>query len=191
MSLSPLAKKGNAKALASKPQRKSNAAPQPIIEKREFIPDPPMLPSDVEDAELTETEFDDEGTSSAVPSGNTTSELEEEDENEEYTESEDEDYEEEEEEIWEPAGKTPKAKKQMILSPSISPSPQPKGRKTTTSKVPTKNFRISKLAQDLDELNIKGNFVDNSTVKKSGGNDEEGVESDDSFDLPAVKKKKR
>ncbi|KIM48329.1 hypothetical protein M413DRAFT_440050 [Hebeloma cylindrosporum] len=191
VSLSPLAKKGKAKASVFKPPRKSSVAPQPIIEKRPFIPDPPMLPSDTEDAELTETEIDDDGITSVAPSGTTTSELEygdedeDEDEDEEYSEEEDEEYEEdsEEEEIWEPAGKTPKPKKQVILSPSVSPSPQPKKRQATTSQGSTKNPRISKLAQDMDELRISANDERND--------DEEGTGSDDSFNVPAVKKKMR
>ena len=149
-----------------------------------------MLPSDTEDAELTETEIDDE-ISSVAPSGATTSELEygdEDEEEEEYTEEEDEEY-EEEEEIWEPP--TPKPKKQVILSPSVSPSPPPK-RQATTSQNPTKNLRISKLAQDMDELNINGTTADNSVVilSKSERNDDEDV-SDGSFNLPVTKKKMR
>jgi len=192
MSLSPLAKKGKAKALASKPSRKSSVVPQPIIEKRPFISDPPMLPSDAEDAELTETEFDDDGISSVAPSGTTTSDLEDQEEDEEYTEEEEDEY--EEEEIWEPAAnKTPKLKKQVILSPSVSPSPQPKRRQATTSKAPTKYPRISKLAQDMDELNINGDSTDDSDIilSKSERNDEEGVGTGDSFNLPVTKKKMR
>lgn len=189
ISLSPLAKKGKAKALAFKPPRKSSVVPKPIIEKRPFISDPPMLPSDTEDAELTETEIDDE-ISSVAPSGATTSELEygdeDEEEDEEYTEDEDEEY-EEEEEIWEPP--TPKPKKQVILSPSVSPSPPPKRRQATTSQNSTKNLRISKLAQDMDELNINGITADDSVVilSKSERNDDE----DSSFNLPVTKKKMR
>ena len=148
-----------------------------------------MLPSDTEDAELTETEIDDE-ISSVAPSGATTSELEygdeDEEEDEEYTEDEDEEY-EEEEEIWEPP--TPKPKKQVILSPSVSPSPPPKRRQATTSQNSTKNLRISKLAQDMDELNINGITADDSVVilSKSERNDDE----DSSFNLPVTKKKMR
>lgn len=145
-----------------------------------------MLPSDTEDAELTETEIDDE-ISSVAPSGATTSELEYGDEDEEEEEEyEDEEY-EEEEEIWEPP--TPKPKKQVILSPSVSPSPPPKRRQATTSQNSTKNLRISKLAQDMDELNINGITADDSVVilSKSERNDDE----DSSFNLPVTKKKMR
>jgi len=190
MSLSPLAKKGKAKALAFKPSRKSSVVPQAIIEKRPFISDPPMLPSDTEDAELTETEIDDDEISSEAPSGTTTSDLEDQEEDEEYTEEEDE----EEEEIWEPAGnKTPKLKKQVMLSPSVSPSPQPKRQQATASKVSTKYPRISKLAQDMDELNINGISTDASDIilSKSERNDEEGVGTGGSFNLPVTKKKMR
>ena len=63
MSLSPsplAAKKKGPQIIPAQSKRKSNLPPQPIIEKRAFVPDPPMLPSDTEEAELTETEMDDE-----------------------------------------------------------------------------------------------------------------------------------
>lgn len=192
ISLSPLAKK------VPKSPKKSNVAPQPVIEKRTFVPDPPMLPSDTEDAELTETETegDDDDANSVAPSGDTASEDEEHDD-----EDEDEEYsEEEEEEMWEPpSAKTPKAKKQSLRNPS--PSPQPRASKSAVaSKEPFKS-RVSKLAKDLDELNITGQDPDDSVAiipKKKGKSrtsaDSNAVheeDNDEGFDLPVVKKKKR
>lgn len=188
ISLSPLAKK------APKSPKKSNVVPQPIIEKRTFVPDPPMLPSDTEDAELTETEGDDDDTNSVAPSGVTTSEDEEQDYDDEYSEEE-----EEEEEMWEPPSvKTPKAKKQSLRT--TSPSSQPKASKSVSSKEPSKS-RVSKLADDLDELDITGQDPDDSVAiipKKNGksrtsaySNAVYEEDGDEGFDLPVVKKKKR
>jgi len=194
LSLSPLAKKGKAKG-ASK--RKSSIAPKPIIEKVPFIPDPPMLPSDIEDAELTETECED-GTSSVAPSGTTTSELGEDDEDEEdedededeETSEEDEDFsgpDEEDEEWEEPAySKTPRAKR-VIFSPSPSPSPKAKSKaRQPVVNAPAKSSRVSKLVEDMDSLQI-------STQSQSSmaATEDTEEEEDESFDLPVVKKKKR
>ncbi|KDR84859.1 hypothetical protein GALMADRAFT_52618, partial [Galerina marginata CBS 339.88] len=191
ISLSPLAKKIN--------KRKPSVVPQPIIEKRAFIPDPPMLASDTEDAQLTETDDCDDGQiSSVAPSATTGSELNEDDE--EYS-TEDEDDEEDE---WDPpSAKTPKAKKQP--SPSVSPSPQPKGRQAGTSKISAKVPRVSKLAQDMGKLRINSRGgPDDSTVilpRKNAGklpdypdtDHDEGDDDDDELllSVPVAKKKKR
>jgi kinesin family protein 20 len=193
MSLSPLAKK------VPKSPKKSNIVPQPIIEKRTFVPDPPMLPSDTEDAELTETETegDDDGANSVAPSGVTASsddEHDDDDDDDEYSE------EEEEEEMWEPpSAKTPKANKQSMRNPG--PSFQPKASKSAVaSKDPFKS-RVSKLAEDLDELDITGQDPDDSVaiIPKEKGKSRTSADSnavreeddDEGFDLPVVKKKKR
>ncbi|KAJ7923049.1 kinesin-like protein KIF23 [Mycena leptocephala] len=99
LSLSPLAGKGS--------KWRSPAKQEIIREEREFIPDPPMLPSDTEDAELTESEPDsDDGTvesdaetGSVGASATTESEYES-----------DEDYAEEEDELALSSAKTPRAK---------------------------------------------------------------------------------
>ncbi|KAF8168235.1 P-loop containing nucleoside triphosphate hydrolase protein [Crassisporium funariophilum] len=190
MSFSPLGKKGKAKAV-SKPQRKSSVAPQPIIEKRPFIPDPPMLPSDSEDAELSETEFDEEDGESIAPSGTTASALGDEEEDEDYSTSEDD-----EEEDWEPPYS--KDHPMMQLSPSASPSPsrpQPKVRKAA----PKVNPRASELSQEMNRLNIGEGGVDDSVIilprkayrKSTEVIVEDDDDDDDEFDIPIVKKKKR
>ncbi|KAF9568516.1 kinesin-domain-containing protein [Agrocybe pediades] len=191
MSLSPLQRK------PTKGSRKSSVAPTPIIEKREFVPDPPMLPSDTEDAELT-----DDDTASVTQSGTTACEDdEEEDDNddEEY----DDDYTEQDDESdeWEPpASKTPQGKK--IVSPISSPSPVSKGRKAATaSGSSTKNPRMSKLAQEMDEMHIAAG-ASSSTFKppkKAAVNSKpvdevdraEGDDDDDELMLPAAPKKKK
>ena len=189
LSLSPLAKRGKAKG-ASK--RKSSIAPKPIIEKVPFIPDPPMLPSDIEDAELTETECED-GISSVAPSGTTTSELGEDDEDEdedEETSEEDDDFsgpDEEDEEWEEPAhSKTPRAKK-VIFSPSPSPSPKAKSKaRQPVVNAPAKSSRVSKLVEDMDSLQISA-----QSQSSMAATEDIEEEDDESFDLPVVKKKKR
>ncbi|KAJ3513053.1 hypothetical protein NLJ89_g3159 [Agrocybe chaxingu] len=225
-SLSPLAKKSKPPSTSKSP-RKSSVAPQPIIEKRQFIPDPPMLPSDTEDAEMTETECaEDEETNSIAPSGATASEPaddddEEEEEEEESTDQDDEDYSEpddEDDEEWEePAySKTPKGKKQIIISPSPSPSPKvTKAAVPSAVKGPARNVRISKLAQEMDRLGLQDAYnaddsvvilpkkayrksrpstVAASTVATSSiitADNEVDEDNSDPFELPVVKKKKR
>jgi len=186
MSLSPLAKK------PGKPSRKSSVVPTPIIEKRAFVPDPPMLPSDTEEAELTGEESDDDETASLAPSGTTACENNE-DEDEDEDEEEDEDYTEQDEDSdeWEPpSSKTPRNRK--IASPDVSPSPVAKA---------SKNRRVSKLARDLDEMHIAGQTskVPNTNQNKKSDESEmltkkDHAEDDDEEDelmLPAIPKKKK
>ncbi|KAF9481717.1 kinesin-domain-containing protein [Pholiota conissans] len=206
LSLSPLAKKALPKQDTRSP-RKSSVA-QPIIEKRKFVPDPPMLPSDTEDAEMTEREGDEDDTSSVAPSGAAASELGEDDEDELDDEEDEDEYDEEyseelededEEEIWEPpSAKTPKAKTQPLRIPS--PSPQPQTSKPAASSGSKTKSRVSKLAEDLDELNLIGQDPDDSVaiIPKKKGKAPAPTESntvddddDEEFELPVVKKKKR
>ncbi|CAA7258737.1 unnamed protein product [Cyclocybe aegerita] len=216
---SPLAKKSKLPSTSKSP-RKSSVAPQLIIEKRQFIPDPPMLPSDTEDAEMTETECtEDEETSSIAPSGATASEPAddgEEEEEEDSTDPDDEDYSEpddEDDEEWEePAySKTPKGKKRIVISPSPSPSPKvTKAAEPSTVKGPARNARVSKLVQEMDRLGLKDAYTaDNSvailpkkayrksqasTVAASSivtADDEADEDDSDPFELSVVKKKKR
>ena len=151
--MSPLAQKGTVKAV-SKYKRKSSVAPRPIIEKRPLIPDPPMLPSDTEEAELTETELDDR--ESIAPSNTTVSELSDED-----IEDEDEAYSDEnEDDDWEPPStKTPKAK-QWCSPDSVSPSAdrlQLKGRSQAPPKPSTSQHHVTKLTKHMDSLDINKN----------------------------------
>lgn len=109
-----------------------------------------MLPSDSEDAQLTETDVSDEETPSAAPSRTTASESNFDDQDEdEYT---DDDEDEEEDEWQPPSAKMSKGKRPP--SPSVSPSPS-KARQPVVSKVSSKKSRVSKLAQDMDDLDIK------------------------------------
>ena len=135
----------------SKPQRKSSVAPQAVIEKRPFIPDPPMLPSDTEDAELTETELDDQ--ESLLPSSTTESELgDEEDDDDAYSESESDEHEDDD---W--STKTPKAKQPRSII-SVSPSAkhaQLKGHSQAVPSSSTNQFREAELTQHMDNLNLE------------------------------------
>ena len=144
----------------SKAQRKSSVAPQMIIEKRPFIPDPPMLPSDKEDAELTETELDDQ--ESLLPSSATESELsDEEDDEEAYSESDPDDYEDND---W--STKTPKAKQprsNVLLSPSVEHA-QLKGHSQAIPKSSTNQIRDTKLTEYMDKLNLENGAANDSTI---------------------------
>lgn len=186
MSASPLERK------AAQNPKKPTVMPQPIIEKRTFVPDPPMLPSDTEDAQLTDTENGE--ISSAAFSHTTANETGDEDEDEEYLEDEEEEDDDDDE--WGPPSKTPKSKK--VISPSPSPSPRPKSRKPF---VPVRTPRVSKLAKDMDNLQIKspgsGGGAPSILSKKSGKGREfrQATEDDDDDDLllqpTTIKKKKR
>ena len=176
----------------SKSPRKSNVAPQAVVEKRPFIPDPPMLPSDTEDAELTESELDDQ--ESVLPSSATESELGDED-------NEDEAYSDEhEDDDW--STKTPKAKQPRSIVP-VSPSvehAQLKGHSQAVSNSSTNQFCDAKLAKYMDNLNLGDGAANDSTIflpKKAYHKSQESLNVDDNdddeeeFDLPVVKKKKR
>ena len=172
----------------SKPQRKSSIAPQVVIEKRPFIPDPPMLPSDAEDAELTETELDDQ--ESVLPSSATESELgDEEDDDEAYSESESE----HEDDDW--STKTPKAKQPRLIvsvSPSVENAQLVKGHSQAIPKSSTNQFRDAKLTEYMDKLNLENGAANDSLFFSSqkAYNESLNVDDDDE-DLPVVKKKKR
>ena len=144
----------------SKPQRKSSIAPQVVIEKRPFIPDPPMLPSDTEDAELTETELDDQ--ESILPSSTTESEIgDEEDDDEAYSESESDVYEDDD---W--PTKTPKAKQPRSIVP-VSPSVKHAQLKSHSQPVPkssTNQFRDAKLTEYMDTLKLEDGTANDSTI---------------------------
>ena len=146
----------------SKSQRKSSIAPQAVIEKRPFKPDPPMLPSDMEDAELTETELDDQ--ESVVPSSTTASELGDDDDDEAYSD-------EHEDDNW--TTKTPKAKQPRSIVPVRPPveHAQPKGHSQAVPRSSTNQIRDAKLAKYMDKLKVD--------------------DDDEEINLPVVKKKKR
>ncbi|KAF8905454.1 P-loop containing nucleoside triphosphate hydrolase protein [Gymnopilus junonius] len=170
-----------------KPSRKSSVAPRPVTEKRTFTPDPPMLPSDNEDAQLTETESE---ISSIALSATSKSELNDEDD-EDYTEDEDD---EESAEQWEPSSaKTPRAQRQNLQSFSSFTHCQ-----QAASKAASKTPRVSKLARDMHKMQIDESDSDESAiilpikdaVKVSAAAERE---EDDDFvpEVPIVKKKKR
>jgi len=177
-SLSPLAYKMK----SPMSQRRANG-PQFIVEQRPFIPDPSPLPSDIEEAQETETEDD---ASSIAPSGMAGSVCFEEDttrsDEESYTESEDE-----EEEEWEPQSKTPKAKRNFFASPSPSPKENPKASTSTLTTNP-KTPWASKLAQDMDYLHLTDSAV---ILPRRSKGQSSAVKNDDEDGDILVKKKKR
>ena len=174
-SLSPLAHKTKS---PPKSQRKS-VAPRVIVEERAFIPDPSPLPSDTEEAQETEPD-DDDDFSSVAPSTNVCSEEEStRSDAESYTESEDE-------EGWEPRSKTPKAKKNIVPSPSPSPTGKcdaEKSRAAANQRTP----RVSRLAQDMVDLHLNDSAVILPRRSKPHFN---ATDEDDDNEV-LVKKKKR
>ncbi|KAJ7169442.1 kinesin-like protein [Mycena filopes] len=183
-SVSPLAGKGG--------RFRSPAKPQEIREEREFVADPPMLPSDTEDAELTESELqsddgavESEGDEDAVSvgvSGTTGSEDEDEDESDgDYTEDEEEDE-------WAPSSaKTPKAKA----------APQRVGSPTPAPRAQAQTPRVSKLERGMGHLHLEEVDPDDSDISaaaKPFRDNQETSESEtdaSSVAPPAQKKKKR
>ena len=202
--MSLLAQRGTRQINAvSKSQRKSSAAPQPIIEKRPFVPDPPMLPSDTEEAELTEIELDDQ--ESVLPSSTTASELG--DDDEAYSDKHEDDdgaYSDEhedddgaysddhEDDDWEASKKTPKAK-QLRSTVPVSPSAdyaQLKGRLQAVPKS-SNNQRVAKLTKYMDNLDISEKDGADSTIKKIYESLNVDDDDEEEINLPVVKKKKR
>ncbi|RDB29118.1 Kinesin-like protein KIF20B [Hypsizygus marmoreus] len=191
LSMSPLARKGK--------NNRTNLMQKEIREVHKFVPDQP-LPSDNEDAELTETDQGDDK-ESVAPSGTTGSDFDEdEDEDEEYhdDDEDDDDY-----EVPQPRptksssshNKTPKAKK--TASPTISPSHRVlvKSQSAAQRPAPTNKSRVSKLAHDMDELTLSAS-ADESViilpVKKGRAPASNFVDDDESDEeVPVPKKKKR
>lgn len=146
-----------------------------------------MLPSDSEDAELTEKDDDDDGESVAVTSTTDT---------EEATEN-DSEYQEDEEEEWSPpvpsSNKTPKANRHAEYPGPSTPS------YPTLNKAQFKPSRMSQLAKDIVKMTIDKPSGDDSIVilpskkfkaqQPSAQVDEE--DGSDDVDIPVVKKKKR
>ncbi|KAI4521691.1 kinesin-domain-containing protein [Schizophyllum commune Loenen D] len=121
-------------------------------------PAPPMVPSDTEDAEFSDGEAPTEETASVQGEGDDDDDEEESAYGEEEEEEEDDDYneddetEEEEEEEWEPA-KTPKAKATALPAKSGAKGTTSTGKGKAAAKP---KGRVTKLAEDLDELSIAG-----------------------------------
>ncbi|KAJ7693605.1 P-loop containing nucleoside triphosphate hydrolase protein [Mycena rosella] len=172
LSLSPLAGKGKAQARSPAKQETPRA----------YIPDPPMLPSDSEDAELTESELESEdgaeGEGDAASVGISATTGSEAESDGEYTGTEDE-----EEEDWAPAAaKTPRAKPtpQRVASPSPASRAQP---------------RVSKLERGMSHLTLGGGGDPDDSViilpvKKFRAR-QESSEYEDQAEPGIVKKKKR
>ncbi|KAJ7456551.1 kinesin-like protein [Mycena latifolia] len=175
LSLSPLAGKGKARS----PTKQDT--PRIIREVREYIPDPPMLPSDTEDAELTESELESEDgaegdTASVGVSATTGSDAE----SDAYAEDEDDD-----EEDWAPsAGKTPRAK----------PAPQRVASPSPASRVQAPAPRVSKLERGMSDLTLDNLDPDDSViilpVKKFRAR-QISSEYEDQSEPEVAKKKKR
>lgn len=144
-----------------------------------------MLPSDTEDAELTETEPDNQ--ESLVPPSTTPSEL-----GDDYVESE-EYSDENEDDDWEPPTKTPRAKQPCSVHAIRSADHVPlRGRSLKPS---TNQPRVAKLTRYMDNLNINENSgVDHTIIlpgRRSHGSLNVDDDDEEEFDPPVVKKKKR
>ncbi|KAF9269961.1 hypothetical protein L218DRAFT_952160 [Marasmius fiardii PR-910] len=128
-----------------KPLRKTGSfAPQEVREVREFVPDPPMLPSDDEEAVTSEGET--EETASANPSDDESVDRKS------VEESQDEDEDEDDDEDWVPSLPTPRAKAAPRHS---SPSPtRPKG-SNQQSRFLTSKTRVSNLTKGIDDLKLE------------------------------------
>jgi hypothetical protein len=161
------------------PPASQRIGPQVIIEQRAFIPDPSPLPSDTEEAQETETEDD---ISSIGPFGMVESVCFEGDgtrsDEESYTDSE------EDENEWEPPNKTPKAKRNVVASPT--PSPKEKNKAKPIPATPRTPW-ASKLVQDMDYLHLDDSAV--ILPRRSKGHS--AVEDDEDDGDILVKKKKR
>jgi kinesin family protein 20 len=143
---SPLSKKSKtgSKPTANKPK---GTVTKVIREIRKFVPDEP-LPSDNEEAAMTETEQDDE--ESVAETGTTRSEIDEveDDDNSEYIEEDEDD--------WVPSAasasnrnKTPKAK---VVPRHPSPSPSPVRGKGAQQKMLAERNHLFKLKKQMDNL---------------------------------------
>jgi kinesin family protein 20 len=151
--------------------------PGVIREVRKYVPDPPMLPSDTEDAELTESEDGTVDTNSVGVSAATGSE-----------EEEDDDEDEDEEEDWLPsAAKTPRAK--PAPQRLASPSPAPRLNTQDAAKP-----RISKLARGMSHLTLSVADPDDSVIivpAFRARQESSEYEDQEEPGTTAIKKKKR
>ncbi|KAJ7630551.1 kinesin-like protein [Roridomyces roridus] len=137
-----------------------------IREVRPHIPDPPMLPSDTEDAELTESESetveesDSEAETDSVRTGASSAAASEDEADEDYVEEE-----------WPAsAAKTPRAKTRLG-------SPTPRMQLATP--------RVSKLERGMDHLTLDDSEADGSVARQDHENNQAGS------GVAVVKKKKR
>ncbi|KAG7098944.1 hypothetical protein E1B28_000834 [Marasmius oreades] len=119
---------------AKHPQRIRSLASQEIREIRKFVPDPPMLPSDNEEAVTSDGETED--TSSVNPSDDELVDRDSADESEEDAEEDDE---------WVPSLPTPRAK--VVPRHSSSSPTRPKGNNQQT--------RVSNLTKGLNDLMLE------------------------------------
>ncbi|KAJ6626900.1 P-loop containing nucleoside triphosphate hydrolase protein [Mycena sp. CBHHK59/15] len=183
LSLSPLAGKSTMRSPTK------HDTPRIVREVREYVPDPPMLPSDTEDAELTESE-DEVGESEAdTASIGVSAATGSEDESDEEEDHEEEDDDEEDEWV-PPEAKTPRAK--TAPQRVASPSPTPPEKKSHLAAKP----RISKLERGMNHLTLGGADPDDSViilpVKKFRARQESSeYEDQEEPGVAAIKKKKR
>ncbi|KAF7367299.1 Kinesin-like protein [Mycena sanguinolenta] len=167
---SPLAgKSGTWRSPTKQPE-----TPRVIREVREFIPDPPMLASDTEEAELTDSDVvsEDETVDSEAETGNigdaaSATTGSEDESNADYTEDEEED------ELALSVAKTPRAKP---VQRADSPTP--------AARIQAQTPRVSKLQRGMDNLRLGD---EESLASAESSEYEEGEPAV----VPAPKKKKR
>ncbi|KAJ7785844.1 kinesin-like protein [Mycena metata] len=177
-SLSPLAGKGG--------RFRSPAKLQEIREERPFIPDPPMLPSDTEDAELTESELESddgtvesEGDAVSVGVSATTGSEDEEESDGDYTEEE-----EGEDELALSAAKTPRAK----------PAPQRVANSSPAPRMQAQTPRVSKLERGMSHLRLEEVDPDDFDIDvptKKPRAPQESSDNESNASAPGPQKKKR
>ncbi|KAJ8083705.1 hypothetical protein PM082_002471 [Marasmius tenuissimus] len=125
---------------------------QEVREVREFVPDPPMLPSDDEEAETSDGETEE-----------TTSVHQTEDDESEDGHIDDESGDDDEDD-WAPTAPTPKAKTAPRHSVS-SPSPTRPRESSQQSRLLTGQSRVSNLAKGMNSLKLEDlEFEDDSMV---------------------------
>ncbi|KAJ7275485.1 P-loop containing nucleoside triphosphate hydrolase protein [Mycena haematopus] len=170
---SPLAgKSGRWRSPTKQPE-----TPRVIREERKFIPDPPMLGSDVEDAELTDSDlFSEDGTADSeaetgsIDDAASATTGNEDGSDADYTEDEGED------ELALSVAKTPRAK--PIQQRADSPTPAPRVQAPTP--------RVSKLQRGMDNLTLgEGEIAPKFRARQ------ESSEYEDDEPVPTQKKKKR
>ncbi|KAL0578476.1 hypothetical protein V5O48_003525 [Marasmius crinis-equi] len=137
-------------ALSKAPRKSRSLAPQEVREVREFVPDPPMLPSDNEEAETSDGET--EETASIRQTDD--DESVDRDSEDDY-EDDAEDDEDDESDEWVPSAPTPRAKAAPRHS-SPSPTRPKQSTNTQQSRFLTGKSRVSNLSKGLDKLNLDG-----------------------------------
>ncbi|KAK7468596.1 hypothetical protein VKT23_003100 [Stygiomarasmius scandens] len=134
---SPLAGKGK------EPAKRQSTAPREIRESRAFIPDGPMVPSDGEDAEMTDEDEDESVAAS-----------EDGEEDTECEEDEDEEEDDDEDEYVPPAPISKSRTSRALRVSSPSPTHKSADAKTKQARLLTSKTRVTALEQEMNNMAI-------------------------------------